>query len=733
MRHPIKIRTALGAQGLAIILLAGILLAVSSTIQLRYQRDELLQGVELRAQNEITAKGSAILNMMTAVEVAVRNHVWDAERLLSNPDSMFAVTTRLVEANSNIVGSSASFTPNFYPSKGALFEPYSVRDSVGNIVTMQLASDSHNYTMMDFFRGAFETDSVQWSEPYMDIDGAGTMLTTFSAPIHNEKGVPVAVLDADVTLAGISSLMEHGYYFPSTYSFLISPKGNILTWGVDSTTKHTVDNKLIDEIHKSIESGQQVLKTGGIYKKEITDGENHKSIAFFSPIEGKRDWSIALIYSNSEVFGDYQRMRLSMIILWFIGISMLICIILLSIKNIKRLQKITVRDERRGSELRIARNIQMGMIPKPESSNRITEGVEIYGSLEPAKEVGGDLYDYVIKNDKLYFCIGDVSGKGVPASLLMAVTRSLFRTSINQFSDSGSIVSSINTALSDFDESSMFVTLFTGCLNIRTGELNYCNAGHNPPLLISKGLTALPVDVNLPVGVIKNFEYKSQNHVISNNDTLFLYTDGITEAKDIYGTLYGEKRLTELLENLSDKNPHELINSVSESLKLFVGNAEQADDITLLAIRRVNNKATSETDSKYRIELDCKLEQIRKAEQFVSDILSPYNLSESEIFQIRLAVEEITVNIINYAYDEQATGKIVIEGKLENRILELNFIDNGSPFNPTTNIKTNINAPLEERDIGGLGIHLVTEIMDEVIYNYTEGKNILTIRKKLNN
>ena len=240
------------------------------------------------------------------------------------------------------------------------------------------------------------------------------------------------------------------------------------------------------------------------------------------------------------------------------------------------------------SELKIAHGIQMAMLPKifppyPERSD-----IDIFGQLTPAKAVGGDLFDFYIHDEKLFFCIGDVSGKGVPASLVMAVTRSLFRNVSAHESEPHLIARALNDSLSEGNEMNMFVTLFVGVLDLATGHLDYCNAGHDSPLLIGQGVAPLPCDPNLPVGVMPDWQFTLQQVTLDTQTTIFLYTDGLNEAENILHAQFGDDRIISLAETLLNRGqnkPSTIIQLMTDAVHDFVGQAEQSDDLTMLAIQ----------------------------------------------------------------------------------------------------------------------------------------------------
>ena len=257
-------------------------------------------------------------------------------------------------------------------------------------------------------------------------------------------------------------------------------------------------------------------------------------------------------------------------------------------KYIEQLKDTTASKAAMDSELRIANHIQMAMLPKVYPPYPERKDIDIFGMLTPAKAVGGDLFDFYLRDDKLFFCIGDVSGKGVPASLLMAVSRSLFRNISSYESSPEKIVSALNDAICENNDSSMFVTMFIGVLDLKSGHLRYCNAGHDAPMLIGRGVGTLPCIPNLPVGVIPDMKFVLQEDEIDRNTTIFLYTDGLNEAEDNTHAQFGMERIKALAESLllqKQHQPERLINAMTDAVRQFVGDAERSDDLTMLAIQ----------------------------------------------------------------------------------------------------------------------------------------------------
>jgi sigma-B regulation protein RsbU (phosphoserine phosphatase) len=252
-------------------------------------------------------------------------------------------------------------------------------------------------------------------------------------------------------------------------------------------------------------------------------------------------------------------------------------------EQMEELKQVNETKGRIEGELNAAKDIQMSMLPKLFPAYPDRDDIDIYGQLTSAKEVGGDLFDFFIRDDKLFFCIGDVSGKGIPASLVMAMTRSLFRNIANHESRPEKIVSLINEAMSDGNDSNMFVTFFLGVLDLQTGQLHYCNAGHDWPYIVGNGITELKSDPNLPVGTFSDTVYCLEEYRMPEGTILFMYTDGLTEAQDSQNNLFGDQRIVDVLQ--TGGSCKEIIAKMTEAVHKFVGDAEQSDDLTMLAIQ----------------------------------------------------------------------------------------------------------------------------------------------------
>jgi len=402
------------------------------------------------------------------------------------------------------------------------------------------------------------------------------------------------------------------------------------------------------------------------------------------------------------------------------------------VSRIEELKSVNEEKGRIEGELRVARAIQMAMLPKVFPPYPDRDDIDIFASLTPAKEVGGDLYDFYIRDEKLFFCVGDVSGKGVPASLIMAISRALFRTVSAHESNPAKIMSTINDVVSGDNASNMFATFFLGVLDLPTGRLRYCNAGHNAPVaIIGDDIHFLNVQSNIPLGIMTGYSYETQTAEMPYLSSIFLYTDGLTEAEDADHHLFGEDQMIETIQQMENTSAKELIIRMEQAVANHVLGAEQSDDLTMLDIQYLRKQ--DEVIMHRHLVIVNKLDEITRLSEFVESVCDEVAVDPSLTMNLNLAIEEAVTNVILYAYPEGMEDRIYIEAVCNPNPRRLKFIisDWGKAFDPTTKDDVDISLGVEDRPIGGLGIHLIRQIMDSVNYERVDGKNILTLRKKL--
>lgn len=405
-------------------------------------------------------------------------------------------------------------------------------------------------------------------------------------------------------------------------------------------------------------------------------------------------------------------------------------------QHISDLQATTASKERLQSELKIAHDIQMGMIPTAFPQR---QDLDLFASMTPAKEVGGDLYDFIIEGDELFFIIGDVAGKGVPASLYMAVTRTLFRNLAGNYQSAANIVREMNHAIASTNDSYIFVTVFVGVLDMKTHYLTYCNAAHNAPVMITAEgeCSLLEVETNLPIGVEDRYNYNEQQVDFPPGSALLLYTDGLTEAmyfsNDGSRKLFGEQRVLHDVEKNCKASAIEVIDFLKQHVSVFADGTEQSDDLTMLFLRHGIAQEPGVAPSR-RLIMKNEMTEVSRLRTFFFSVCREYDIDDETAKTLNLALEEWVANVINYAYPKGMRGHVEVTADVIDDVLTLVIKDHGAAFDPTQHAEIDIDAELDERAIGGLGIHLVRSIMDTVEYQRTsDGYNRLVLTKQLKN
>ena len=281
----------------------------------------------------------------------------------------------------------------------------------------------------------------------------------------------------------------------------------------------------------------------------------------------------------------------------------------------------------------------------------------------------------------------------------------------------------MNDSMAEQNDQNMFVTFFVGALDIQTGRLDYCNAGHNAPVRIDSQksekcvVEMLPVEANLPLGIMKGFEYHSQSLQLHYNDLLFLYTDGLTEAENESHAQYGERRMVGVLSSITDTRPRIIAEAMQADVETFVDGAVQSDDLTMLAIRYQTPAIVMRND----------IQQIPTLAEWVDGLGIPEELN----MPVNLALEEIVSNVMLYAYPNSNSGQVIVEFARTATALIFTVSDSGIAFDPTQQAPADITLSAEDRAIGGLGIHLVRQLMDETTYRREDDKNVLTMVKRV--
>jgi sigma-B regulation protein RsbU (phosphoserine phosphatase) len=384
-------------------------------------------------------------------------------------------------------------------------------------------------------------------------------------------------------------------------------------------------------------------------------------------------------------------------------------------------------------ELAVARELQLSMVPRVFPAFPERRGASVHATLRPAREVGGDFYDFYFVDDiHLLFCVGDVSDKGVPAALFMAVTKTLIKARSSREPSTGRLVTYVNAELARDNAKCMFVTLFVGRLDVTTGDLVYTNAGHEPPYVREAGgsLRRLEERHGPLAGVAPGIVYDETRCRLGPGDLLVVYTDGVTEATSADGGFFTEERVTEIVRTDGLASPEAVVDRILAAVDAFAGTGEPADDITVLALQ-VPLAGREEAPLAETVVLGNQLSELNVLDNVLDRFGQRGGLPRATLSELRIVFDEILSNVIAYAYPHGGPHEIEVRLELLGRRLVVTVCDDGIPFNPLTVVPPDTTPPLAQREAGGLGIHLVRSLVDDVTYRRQGARNVTTFVKEV--
>ena len=778
IRRKLSIRVSLW-----VVFFAAIIFNVALAFLFYQSRDAVRQEAVNRATQILDKISLRVEGILNRVEVASNMTKWLVQRHPDMADSMFVYSRGTLLNNPDFYNCSIAFEPDYFKDKGRYFSAYTkhIGDSLR---TIQGGSDNYQYFFMDWYLMPTLLDKPCWTEPYMDYDVASNtseMVTSYCQTILDKQGRKVGVINISLSINWLSQTISDTKPYPNSYSIMIGRGGTYFVHP-DSTkiTRQTIFTQTLEQPDTALTALGHAMQRGEEGMKHMILNGNDCYV-FYKPL-GKTGCSMAIVCPEKDIFGGYDRLRRTVMSIVTIGLLLMLYFFIRIITReltplrrlareaetiasgqfdaqlpelqrideigqlsqsfenmqqslVKYIDELKVTTAQKASidrDIRIASDIQMGMLPEKFPTKADRDDVQIYASLTPAKDVGGDLFDFYFRDEKLFFCIGDVSGKGVPASLFMAVTRAVFRTVSAHESMPDHIVTAMNKTMAGMNKTRMFVTLFVGVLDLPTGRLHYCNAGHDAPLLVGAGVGELTCDNNIPVGFMPKWKYTLQEAQIFTGTTIFLFTDGLTEAMDVNKAQFQMDRVNDVaIKALSQQQqePKQLISQMTEAVHQFVGDAEQSDDLTMMAIQYIREQ----TDVRMRksIVLANDKSEVPKLNAFVDEVCMAVGFDDRTSKKIKVAIEEAVVNVINYAYPPGTKSDVTIEAASNDMRLKFTIIDKGIPFDPTVQAAADTTLPAKERRIGGLGIHIMRQNMDSINYERIDNLNVLTLRKKI--
>jgi len=628
--------------------------------------------------------------------------------------------------------------------------------------------DDYDYHNRNWYREIIDAVKrpyqVVWTKPYVDDSGSYSLMTTAGAGIYdsNHKLIGLSTIDWGIE----DVIKELTAIKPTANSFVLLcvPKQDYI---ISSTRLNNTADESIKNLPWDVNAESFTL-----------DGVNYMSFGRYMD----NGWLLSIQIPETEIFAEVENQNNRFSVIIAVSSAIMLCLAYYIIskqvnspikrltsdvsrlalgnldtrievnskdelgqladafnkmtsdlkKSIEERERERAEKERIGAELSVAASIQTSMLPCifPPFPDRVE--FDLHASMLPAKEVGGDFYDfYFVDKDNLAVVIADVSGKGVPAALFMVITKTLIKNC--SFCKSPKhVLESVNNKLCENNEASMFVTAFMGIYNISSGRFLYVNAGHNPPLVKrhGSGFEYLKTEPGIVLAWMENARYKENEITLEPGDVLYLYTDGVTEAMNRQRELFGEQRLAAALNANRDMKPKELLPAVKREVDKFADGTEQADDITMLALKINNTEDTPDNASgctEKKLEVNASVENLDTVLDFVNTELEQNGCPSDIKGEIDIAVEEVYMNIANYAYVPDTGNAVIIISVTDKAVIR--FEDNGKPYNPLEQAAPDLNIPTAEREPGGLGIFLVKKLMNSVDYSRFENKNVLVITK----
>lgn len=672
---------------------------------------------------------------------------------------------------------------------GIWFEPYAIAPSKlrycsyaslkdGNVILdVNCESEGYDYLSKPWYKNvkdnftAENRDDVFWSSPYYDEIGTKALMITAAAPVYDKKKNFVGLATADWTLDTIIDELDNVRPTPNSIILLADRRSDFVI------ALRTPNEEASEYTGKSLSSIPW-------YNDSLKDSSRLKynSLKY---ITFKREYDNGMIIvanipeveifgeqKNNLVLGAILRFLSALLFAWVIYIVLTrnvnrpINLFIAATKEIgqgnfekkikikkpaefvqlantfnkmtdeiqdyiEKTNKLTLEKRQIEYDLNIAKQIQISSLPSVFPPFPDIVSLDLYAMMKPAKQVGGDFYDfYFIDKSHILFMVADVSGKGVPAALFMMRAKSVFKTMALSAQIPEIIISKANNAICEHNEKGFFVTVGMGIIDINSGEVVYINAGHNPPIIKhSQGAEYLSVPANFVVGIFENINFEVSRFKLNPMDTIFLYTDGVTEAVNLSKQFYGSQRLIERIKE-QDTSPKHMIKSLSDDIGIFAQDAEQADDITMVALTYLGNENLIK-----KIHVPAEISEFKPFMEWLGKLCEKCGMQEGQKRKLLVAAEEIFVNIAYYAYPDKLKDKIQETTITFKYIKPLNevflvFTDSGIPYNPLKREDPDITKSLEERSCGGLGILMVKQMMDSVEYEYKNKQNVLILKCK---
>lgn len=719
------------------------------------------------------------------IEGGVRTVAGQLEEVDPPPDQYLARIRGILAAWPEVYGSTIAIEVGGAHATAKPFAPYLFRRGK-EIAYSDLALESYAYRDLPWYRRAADGRQPVWSLPYFDSGGGDTWMVTYSVPFfHNPVGagrILAGVVTADLDVNWMTRAAAGVKLGPIGMGWLSSPPGaeSFMT-PLGATTSRLRQSNVPHPEAMLRDLAEQMLARGITFKRlpaEAWPEPAYLSVRILKTL----NWRVTFVIPRAQLLAEARELLTRQVGLGAAGLVLLIAAMSLVAAGISRplhdlaeaVGKVSEDDQdfelpasslrrdeigvlaqalqrmrdslRRHIELRaeslaqqarvereleIAASIQQSMLPRHDSRT-LPMVAKIAAALVPARQVGGDLYDYLrLPDGSVLFAIGDVSDKGVPAALFMARLSALLRVLGTSGEPPDRLLAAINERLVEGNDACMFVTLGCGLLNINTGQIRYASAGHEPPLLRQyDGLVRPLATHNGPaIGMDAGVDYRLVDGFIAPGDTLVLFTDGVTEATGRDGSLFGTDRLSTLLSDSPDGEPAVLVRKILATVDTQAPDFHTTDDLTVLAISLSPPGVTVSRDAHathWLIEPNAFPTAVRQTQLWVQAILAARAVAAEIIGDAELIVEEVLTNI-RRGSEGSAAADVSIDCALTPVEIVLTVRDNGPAFDPLAHAMPDLDADIADRGIGGLGIAMVRQLASGCHYSRIDDHNVLEI------
>jgi phosphoserine phosphatase RsbU/P len=777
----LRLRRSLAAK-LALAILSGCLVVYLAILVDVHEQTRLMlaERIQREGANVIDAAAARIDAELRRVEEAPTGLAEALRRQHLDRQGLEDALCQRVSANATIFGAAAAFEPRAFDPGIQAFSPYCYREG-GRLRVKDLGLGSYAYHVQDWYRRPREQGQALWSEPYFDEGGGGILMATYSVPVRDgaDAGRVIGIATADVALEWLQRFMAGIRVGRGGYAFLISPSGRIVTHPEPRLAMRVTLAELAQGDAGLARLAQAVAERRRGIERAQDPASQAPIVVVHRPLEAT-GWTLAVVSPERETLADVNALQRRMWLTGIVGALALAVVVVGLTRRVTRplgqlaraaqdvaggrldaplprirsgdeigrltgsfadmqaalslyMEEVKGRaaaEERLESELRIARDIQMSLLPHAADLSAERVHCDVFGLLEPARAVGGDLFNVVRRGPaEICFVIGDVSDKGIPAALFMAMTDVHFEAAARELSAPEAILARINEALVPANTANMFVTLVCGVLRTDTGRLALAMGGHTRPVLLPRAgpPRLVPGDLGTVVGVAPGLSFARVDLVLEGGDALLLYTDGVTEAHDAAGQLFGEDRLLAHLAQAPRATAAAVAQGVYDAVIAHSRGVPQFDDIALLVVRHTAARVEDRAPAPSRLELSSEVTEMARASGWLHEWCAAHGVAEEVRHDLDLALDEVMANVVHHGYGPGAPGPIWLRLSEHGGRVRLVISDRAPAFNP---LEERASEGRADDVVGGWGLSLLRRCMDLVEYERENGENRLILERQ---